>query len=324
MDNNILTNYLRLGYQLLPLEPNDKKPLAQLVPNGLKQASNEPETIAQWVNSAPTANWGLLPPANVLVVDVDEPAAWPTLLDAYPQLGTAPRQRTPRGGYHLFLRLPDGAIGLISASTRKLPGCDIRGLGRAYLAVAPSIVDGKPYTWEQELVGVPDLPEVPPGLLSQLLPPPPPPPPAPRSAPMPVGDERVQKRLRGLLGWACERVATAPVGTRHNTLLQQARLVGGWLHHGLDEAEALEALTAAGMAAGLPEAEVRATTRDGLADGWQAPLDLPPDDSPPVAVGRLRAENSERKREPTISEQLVGLALAHANLWHDPEATPWG
>ena len=304
MDNNILADYLRLGYRLLPLEPNAKQPLTRLVPNGLKQASNEPETLAQWANSAPTANWGLLPPANVLVLDVDQPAAWPGLLAAYPELGTAPRQRTPRGGYHLFLRLPDGAIGQISASTRKLPGCDIRGLGRAYLAVAPSTIDGTAYTWEQELVGVSDLPEVPPGLLSQLLPPPPPPPPAPRSAPMPVGDERLQKRLRGLLGWACERVAGTPEGARHNTLLQQARLVGGWLHHGLDEAEALEALTAAGVAAGLPEAEARATARDGLAAGRQKPLDLPPNDAQPVAIGRLRSENSE---------------LSPSDVWPEPE-----
>ncbi|MER3481667.1 MAG: hypothetical protein C4327_14695 [Meiothermus sp.] len=175
MFNDILAHYLALGYRLLPLEANGKKPLAGLVPQGLKQASDTPATLERWVKAAPGCNWGLLPPAEVLVLDIDDPARWSELLEPHPELAEAPRQRTPRGGYHVFLRLPDGVNGKLSASTRKLPGVDVRGLARAYLAAAPSTVDGKPYEWERPLVPPHQLPEVPSALLQRLLPAPPPP-----------------------------------------------------------------------------------------------------------------------------------------------------
>jgi len=281
---DILSHYLSLGYPLLPLERGGKKPLAELVPRGLKDASSSMATVEGWARVAPGCNWGLLPPERVLVLDVDAPERWPELLADYPELSEAPRQRTPRGGYHVFLRLPDGA-GTLSASTQKLPGCDVRGLGRAYLAVAPSIVGGTSYEWERPLLPPHQLPEAPAALLRQLLPTPRPAP-IPTPTPPPMHGERLSRRLRGLLEWACQEIATAPEGMRHHTLLHHARLVGGWLHHGLPEAEALETLAAAAVRAGLSEGEAKRTARDGLEYGRRFPLALPQDD-PPVAYGRL-------------------------------------
>jgi len=299
---DVLAHYLRRGYRLLPLEPNGKKPLARLVPQGLKQASDSLATILRWAKAAPGCNWGLLPPAEVLVLDIDDPARWSELLEQLPELGEAPRQRTPRGGYHVFLRLPNGASDL-SASTSALPGIDVRGLARAYLVVEPSTVGGKPYQWERPLVPLGQLPEVPSALLERLLPAPPPPAPPPTPA-APVRDgDRLQRRLRGLLEWACEEVSAAPVGERHNTLLRTARLVGGWVHHGLSEAEALEALVQAAVSTGLPEAEARRTARDGLEYGKAKPLDLPPVGQPDPHWPQAALPVASRRGQPRVSPE---------------------
>ncbi|GIW24751.1 bifunctional DNA primase/polymerase [Meiothermus sp.] len=81
---------------------------------------------------------GILPPAEVLVLDFDDPATWDGLRAEYPELAEAPRQRTPRGGVHVFLRLPESLVGSLTTSARKLPGLDLRGMGKAYLAASPT------------------------------------------------------------------------------------------------------------------------------------------------------------------------------------------
>ncbi|WP_253665875.1 DNA primase [Thermus scotoductus] len=82
------------------------------------------------------------------------------------------------------------------------------------------------------------------------------------------------RRLRAILEAYADRVASAPVGTRHNTLIAYARAAGGLLPHGLDPHEAEEVLVAAAMQAGLPEREAREAVRWGLEVGSRAPLHL--------------------------------------------------
>ncbi|MCS6869279.1 bifunctional DNA primase/polymerase, partial [Thermus sp.] len=169
-----------------------------------------------------------------------------------------------------FLRLPEGLEGALSATVRRLEGVDLRGMGRAYLVAAPTrLGDGRTYAWEVPLVPPEELPPVPEALLLRLLPPPPPP---PREAVLGASP----RRLRGLLGAYAERVATAPVGQRHNTLIAYARAAGGLLPHGLDPGEAEEVLVRAALQAGLPEREARAAVRWGLEAGSRNPLPLDP------------------------------------------------
>jgi hypothetical protein len=82
------------------------------------------------------------------------------------------------------------------------------------------------------------------------------------------------RRLRALLEAYADRVARAPVGTRHNTLIAYARAAGGLIPHGLSPEEAEEALVAAAVRAGLPEREARGAVRWGLEVGAGVPLDL--------------------------------------------------
>jgi hypothetical protein len=278
--------YAGLGYAVFPLAPGEKRPHGRLVPHGLKEASREEATIAKWWRSCPECGVGILAPEEVLVLDFDDPAAWERLKGEYPTLGDAPRQRTPKGGYHVFLRLPQGVR--LSATVRKLAGVDLRGMGRAYVVASPTrLADGRGYTWEVPLVKPEDLPEVPEDLLLRLLPPPP----APREV---VVGSSSPRRLRALLESYAAAVASAPEGTRHNTLIRYAVAAGGLVPHGLSPEEAEEVLVAAAMRAGLPEREARDAARWGLKVGEGRPLAL--EDSRPSEPRNYRARVYARMR----------------------------
>jgi len=161
--------YACMGYRVLPLAPGEKRPHPGLVPHGLREASLEAATLEAWWRACPRCGVGILAPESVLVLDVDEPGVWEALRWDYPALEAAPRQRTPKGGVHLFLRLPQGVR--LSATTRALEGVDLRGMGRAYVVAAPTrLADGRGYAWEVPLVRPAKLPQIPEDLLLRLLP----------------------------------------------------------------------------------------------------------------------------------------------------------
>jgi hypothetical protein len=260
--------YSYLGYRILPLAPGEKRPHGALVPNGLKEASRDLEAIRAWWRACPRCGVGILAPEEVLVLDFDDPKAWEVLRWGFSVLESAPRQRTPKGGYHVFLHLPEGVR--LSATTRALEGVDLRGMGRAYVVAAPTrLADGRGYVWELPLVPPAKLPLIPEALLLKLLPPPPPP---PREVVVEVGSS--PRRLRALLEAYAAAVARAPEGTRHNTLIRYAVATGGLIPHGLDPREAVEVLVGAALEAGLPEREARDAARWGLEAGVKSPLDL--------------------------------------------------
>jgi hypothetical protein len=278
--------YAGLGYAVFPLTPGEKRPHGRLVPHGLKEASREEATITTWWRSCPRCGVGILAPEEVLVLDFDDPTAWERLKGEYPTLGDAPRQRTPKGGYHVFLRLPQGVR--LSATVRKLAGVDLRGMGKAYVVASPTrLADGRGYTWEVPLVKPEDLPQIPEDLLLRLLPPPP----APREV---VVGSSSPRRLRALLESYAAAVAGAPEGTRHNTLIRYAVAAGGLIPHGLSPEEAEEILVAAAMQAGLPEREARDAVRWGLKVGEGRPLAL--EDSRPSEPRNYRARVYARMR----------------------------
>lgn len=283
----VLQRYVRLGYAVLPLVPGEKRPYFRLAPHGLKEASRDPATITRWWRSCPEAGVGILAPEGVLVLDVDQGEAWEALRRDFPALEAAPRQKTPKGGVHLFLRLPEGVK--LSASVRAIPGVDLRGMGRAYVVAAPTrLKDGRTYTWEVPLTPPEALPPVPQPLLLKLLPPPPPPRPA-----WTPGEGVSPKRLRALLEAYAAQVARTPEGQRHNTLIRYAVAAGGLVPHGLDPREAEEALVAAAMSTGLPEKEARAAVAWGLEKGRQRPSVLP---SPRVVLSIRRRLREGGKR----------------------------
>jgi hypothetical protein len=285
--------YAQLGYAVFPLAPGEKRPHGRLVPHGLKEASREEATITTWWQSCPGCGVGILAPEEVLVLDFDDPTAWEKLKGEYPALGDAPRQRTPKEGYHVFLRLPQGVR--LSATVRKLAGVDLRGMGKAYVVAAPTrLADGRGYVWELPLVPPAKLPLIPEALLLKLLPPPPPP---PREV---VVGSSSPRRLRALLESYAAAVASAPEGTRHNTLIRYAVAAGGLIPHGLSPEEAEEVLVAAAMRAGLPEREARDAVRWGLRVGGGRPLIL---EDPHPLPPRMRWALNRRARVKGVAHE---------------------
>ena len=252
--------YAEMGYRVVPVYPGTKRPHAGLAPRGVLDASSDEALIAAWWRSCSDCGVALVPPQDVLVLDVDTPEAWDDLSG---MVGEAPRARTPSGGRHVWFRVEPAKASLLKARVRALPGVDLRGLGRTALVAPPT----PGYFWEVELLPVNALPRLPEAVWRRLAPK------KPRSKRVvQVVDAVPPARLEGLLRWAVRRVAEAQVGTRHDTLLRTARLLGGYAHMGLDPEVVVEALVEAGVRAGLPVSEAEATAWDGFNHGTRAPI----------------------------------------------------
>ncbi len=92
-----------------------------------------------------------------------------------------------------------------------------------------------------------------------------------------------------ILRRAAERVASAPVGERHRTLLRAARLVGGLLPSGaLDAITATGVLVSAAETAGKSQAEAERVVSWGLRVGAEDPLPPPSIPCPCSRWSRLR------------------------------------
>lgn len=197
--------------------------------------------------------------APLVVVDVDEEAArqrvelacgWPVI---------TPTVRTGKG-YHLWFTL-DRPVG--NRAKVADVGLDVRGLG-GYVLAPPSVhPDGHAYEW---VIPPRDLwPPTPmPRELAELIWPPRPKP-KPRSLLRPPG------RAARALEAAVERVRSAPEGTRNDTLNRAAYSLARFVRSGeLSAREVGEALLAAALGAGLPQAEAERTIISGLRGGSAA------------------------------------------------------
>ncbi len=176
---NMVDEALRLamlGYRVFPLGAKTKVPLAGS--HGVRQATREPGTIRAWWAERPDANIGLACGEGLLALDVD-----PGAIEAFGAEEVAaleldwigkPRSRTPRGGFHLFMREPEGVI-LRNSAGKIGTGLDIKCAG-GYIVAPPSRVvdpareiDGA-YEWIEPLACAPDaLPTAPAWLAPALL-----------------------------------------------------------------------------------------------------------------------------------------------------------
>lgn len=171
-DTTTLTVALRLaslGHRVFALAPNAKCPRSGT--RGVHDATTDPETLAVWWRAHPDANLGLAL-GGILVVDIDDPdTPWPGDAEraAELQMTAGAIQETPRG-IHLLFRAPDG-VDLHSTSGKLAPGVDIKTGAGAYIVVAPSVLNGKPYLWRKECeleVAPKSLPMLPAWLIDQI------------------------------------------------------------------------------------------------------------------------------------------------------------
>lgn len=144
--------YAELGWRVFPVRAKGKKPAGLSVPNGLHDASSDPDVIRKWWTvEYPTANIGGVPPEGTYVLDVD--IYDDLLLEAGP-LGPmlanlhTPMQRSGGGGLHYLLRGPaptQEALRNAWGSDR----IDVKDHGKGYVLLAPSVhpETGALYEW---------------------------------------------------------------------------------------------------------------------------------------------------------------------------------
>jgi len=260
-------------------------------------------------------------------VDLDGPCAvqWAeaTLGD---RLAEVPRERTSKG-LHLFFAAtpelrrqvrfePDGwsctcgggcGIDLLGhlAEDEKLPPAQRRSAQA--LVVAPSA--GR--TWVGPGTGLPRpeaLPPLPAGWIEQA--------PRPKREAVPVQIVTLPEGVAGTeaglaaLERACKKMAAAPSGQRHDTLLRLGLLVGGWVGAGHLEPEfAAMRLAAAVPGPGTAPADDLATARWAIERGAEAPLD--PSDSGP---GRGPGGGGGARRLPTETAVLGSSPVPPAGI----------
>lgn len=121
--------------------------------HGVKDATDDTNTIMTWIRQFPYTNWGLAcgVASNILVIDIDPSKGGQSSFEEFQQKLPAATpdtlvQSTGGGGRHLVYRLPDGVDG-IGNPTDWLPGVDIRG-NNGHIVAEPSLhVSSGTYNW---------------------------------------------------------------------------------------------------------------------------------------------------------------------------------
>jgi hypothetical protein len=224
---------------------------------------------------------------------------------------------TPNRGFHFYFRTADSFIG---SCGKVAPGIDIRSVGNYVIAPGATLPDGRVYrivqgSWDT----ITALPEPLAGLLREKQPS------EPSTVPQPVDAALVSDRERAYADAAlandCEKVRTAPKGTRNNTLntasLSQATM------HGWHSTDPCDALLSAALECGLGKTEARKTIESGCEAGKAKPrqrlTDDPIDDAEVTAMicsafeklkGKQTASPIVARQWPTpISDDaLIGIA----------------
>jgi hypothetical protein len=162
--------YASWGYAVLPVERGGKKPHRMLPMGGVHHATCDSGQIREWWSQDPAASIGVATGAAsaLAVIDLDVKGEHNGLeslsrflasFSSGDALASAPAARTPSGGWHLWLRLPQGVHSPERPSI--LPGVDVKGDGGYVLAtpsaklVLPMGTDGEhvapvpvPYAWD--------------------------------------------------------------------------------------------------------------------------------------------------------------------------------
>lgn len=150
--------YAARGWLVFPLIPDEKKPLASLVPHGVKDATKDAAKIRDWWTKEPDANVAIacgVGDCGPYVVDVDTPHGGhkhdgaASLSAAGITLPSTLTATTPNGGKHYYYGLtatppPDKLAN--RTNINDLLGVDVRTSG-GYIVAPPSTYKGKCYAF---------------------------------------------------------------------------------------------------------------------------------------------------------------------------------
>ena len=325
----VAKGYTKRGWRVFPLQ--GKHPYAGT--HGLTDASGDGSQVVAWWQQHPEANVGVRTGAapdgsGIWVLDLDSGFDAEARVDAV-AAGREYRNtltvRTGGGGLHLLYQYGPELTAYLTASGLTLPtrngiegkGLDVRSDG-GYIVAVPSIHPdtGVCYAWESK-AAIAVAPEWLVKMVAKPIE-------QRRAAPPPP---RVEGGGFGaaVLRNAVGKVAASTVGERHDTLLAQARTVGGYIvSAGISLAEAEVALVEAGDGCGKPAGEVRRTVRDGLAFGQREPIPVPDraERMKDTTSGTKTADKAEQKAEaPTKLKQARDLMARVMGVVYDDACT---
>lgn len=248
-----------------------------------------PDDAAALISQYGCSRIGVELPAHMMALDIDhEPSEGldaKALLAAFVSrfnLPRAPTARTPRGGYHMLFRLPDGFTVRNWAgvnSPLQMRGVDIRTYGGLWTCPPSTRPDrpdkqGGSYRW---IHWQPDIPFITGKLRAALTPP-----------PAPEYDTGPRRVFSGELTAYCERalrleleaVGFCGKGGRNLQLFKSAAALGSLVAAGgLPEADTRRALFQMAQTNGSVKDDgphsVRATINSGFASGMKNPRRLP-------------------------------------------------
>lgn len=256
------------GWPVFPCKPT-KAPATR---NGYKDATTDLPRVRDWWERHPD-HLVAVPTDDLVVLDLDvDPnrdtwSWWQALADDHGwQVTENLVVATPSGGVHVYFAAPnDGDVRVRCSAGRLATHVDVRAAGGYIIAPGTTLSDGRRY----EVLHLPDrLPVTPSWLVDMLAGPRP----APAAATRPV--RRRDGTRYGVAALEAEvgRVATAPVGTRNDTLVRAAFRCGQLAAGGeLDPIHAAEQLELAAVRAGLSQSEAEATIRSGMRAGGRRP-----------------------------------------------------
>ena len=131
-----------------------KHPIGKLAPQGLNNASRDPEIVTTWWRIAPYANIGVPTGAisGLVVLDIDTAKyGEDSKFELEQRFGPLPftvLALTGGGGYHYLFAHPGPHLKIRNSVENLGPGLDVRGDG-GYIVVAPSShISGHRYEWE--------------------------------------------------------------------------------------------------------------------------------------------------------------------------------
>jgi hypothetical protein len=151
--------YAELGFRVFPCQPNGKAPATE---HGCLDATTDEKQIEAWWTKDPSLNVAIAT-EGLLVLDIDpQGKSWLETIEQRDLLH-GPITLTPRKGSHYWFR--QNGVELHNTAGKISEGVDTRANG-GYVLVPPSVVNGKPYRWVEDLD---DTLPLPPDWLLKLL-----------------------------------------------------------------------------------------------------------------------------------------------------------
>ncbi len=162
--HDVALTWARRGKPVFPCDPESKKPRT---PHGFKDATTDEDTIDFWWDKHPDSMVGI-PTGKIsglLVLDFDineqEGIDATPIMDEMIAAGDippdAPRVRTPRKGWHVYLEAPEASI-RSRAGVEGVKGFDVRGDGGYIIAAGSVRSDGKQYRADDPDAPIPMAP----------------------------------------------------------------------------------------------------------------------------------------------------------------------